>query len=151
MSPQQPDLPQPQKSLPQTAQTIVFFDGVCGLCNRLIDFLLRVDTRGRLRFAPLQGKTASEHLKGLVPESVVQDVQSLVVVRRGRAYLRSEAVLALLASLGWPWSLGLLVRAVPLKTRDEIYRFMARHRYAWFGKSDTCRVPSPEERSRFLD
>ncbi len=128
------------------ARPIIFFDGVCGLCNRFVSFLLRADRRQVFRFAPLQGETA---LRTLAPAS--DDTLSTVrLVADGRVYERSEAVLRILARLGLPWRLAAVALLLPASLRDAVYGFVARHRYRWFGRQAHCRVPGPAERARFL-
>jgi predicted DCC family thiol-disulfide oxidoreductase YuxK len=139
-------------SLTSPSPNLVLYDGVCGLCNRLVRFLLRVDRRAVLCFAPLQGPTAARlaerHGFGL-------DVKTMVYVRQfglkhERAYLRSDAVLRVLGDLGGLWWLLSLLRVVPRFLRDPVYDWVATNRYRWFGKYDSCPLPSPEQRARFL-
>jgi predicted DCC family thiol-disulfide oxidoreductase YuxK len=126
---------------------IVFFDGVCGLCNRYVDWLLRHDSKQRLRFAPLQGETAMR----LVPESLRQQMGTLVLWQNGRRHLRTAAVCRILMILGgWPRCLGALLWLVPWPLRDLGYRLVARNRYRIFGRHETCRMPGPHERAAFL-
>jgi predicted DCC family thiol-disulfide oxidoreductase YuxK len=127
---------------------VVLFDGVCGLCNRFVDFALRHDRAGRLRFAALQSPAGRALLvaAGLAPDAL----DSVVLFHRGRAHRESAAALRVLALLGLPWSLAAAGLAVPRPLRDAVYRFVARRRYAWFGRRDACRVPTADERARFL-
>jgi predicted DCC family thiol-disulfide oxidoreductase YuxK len=133
---------------PEVPQPLVLFDGVCGLCNRFVDFVLARDRGARLRFAPLQ----SEHGRALLAAAGLDPdaLDSVVLVRGGRAYRESAAALRVLAELGLPWSLCAAALAIPAPLRDAVYRFVARNRYAWFGLRETCRLPTPEERTRFL-
>jgi predicted DCC family thiol-disulfide oxidoreductase YuxK len=126
---------------------IVFFDGVCGFCNASVNQLLRWDRHGVLRFAPLQGETATE----LLSAEQRTDLKSLVLLAGGRTWVRSAAVVQILLRLpGWPALLGRLLWCVPLPLRDLGYRIVARFRYRIFGRRETCRMPSPAERGRFL-
>jgi predicted DCC family thiol-disulfide oxidoreductase YuxK len=132
---------------PPDGGAIVFFDGVCGLCNGLVDLLLRLDRRHVLRFAPLQGATARDLLPG--PATAVD---SLVVLADGAARRESEAILAILARLGGPWRLLAAAGGhVPGALRDGAYRFIAARRYRWFGQRAACRRPGPGQRGFFLD
>lgn len=125
---------------------IVFFDGVCGLCNRAVDILLRIDRRGVLLFAPLQGETA----RALLPPELVEDLETLVFRVRGENYTRSRAVLHILGEIGGLWKPFGILAGLPPALGDTLYRFVARHRIQWFGSKETCRLPTPEEQGRFL-
>lgn len=126
---------------------IVFFDGVCSLCNAAVDFLIRHDHRQVLLFAPLQGTSAASHLRHLSPD---QPPDTIVFVDRQGRYERSDAALRIASYLGWPWKALFVLRIVPRPLRDAVYRWIARNRYRWFGQKASCRMPTPEERGRFL-
>lgn len=126
--------------------SVLFFDGVCNLCNRTVDFLIRRDKRHVLRFAPLQGLAAQEMVK---PE-MIEALPSVVFVDKTGAYQRSTAVLRAVAKLGGLWPVVLAFLIVPRPLRDGIYNWIAKNRYKWFGKRDSCRLPTPEERAMFL-
>ena len=130
-------------------RAIVLFDGVCGLCNWSIDFLLRHDRHGALRFAPLQSRAGQALLRehGLSPA----EFSSVIVIDGSQVYCRSDAVLRALWRLGVFWrALAVLARVVPRSGRDAIYDWVARNRYRWFGQQSSCRIPTPDERQRFL-
>ena len=133
---------------PPLSAPVIFFDGVCGLCNRFVDGLLKADKAGRFRFSPLQGETAASLLREKARSS--GDPTSIVLWDQGTALEKSDAVLKIAERLGGTWRFCLIGRWMPRQLRDGLYDFIARHRYGWFGKSDTCRLPSAEERSRFL-
>lgn len=134
---------------------IILYDGVCGLCNRGVKFLLKRDKRGRLQFASLQSDFAAKVLgrHGINPK----DLDSVhVVVNYGRPdeqiFGRSDAVLRSWDELGGAWKLlAAISRIVPRAVRDLAYRFVATNRYRVFGKFETCMLPDPSQRSRFLD
>ena len=134
---------------------IVLYDGVCGLCNRLVQFLLKHDKHGRLRFASLQSDFAMKVLSrhGLDP----RDLDTLHVIENyeqdnERVTQRSTALLRASRELGGVWTaLATAGGILPLSLRDWLYRFVARNRYRVFGKYDTCMLPDPSQRSRFLD
>lgn len=129
-------------------QFIVFFDGVCGLCNSAINFLMARDSKGVLKFAPLQGETASR----IVPENVRQNLSTFVFADNGDLYYRSSALARILMRIGGLWGvLGALLWLIPWPLRDLGYRFVSRIRYRVFGKHETCRLPTADERARFLD
>lgn len=126
---------------------IVFFDGICGLCSEFVDFCLPRDPDQRLRFSALQGETA---LRRLSPADR-NDLSSIVVIDRGRVLYESDAVIAVLYELKQPWPLvAHLFRAVPRWLRNFFYRIVARARYRVFGRRETCRLPTFEERKSFL-
>lgn len=134
---------------------IVLYDGVCGLCNRLVQFLLKHDKQGRLRFASLQSDFALKVLgrHGLDP----RDLDTLHVIENfeqtdERVTQRSTAILRASRELGGLWAvLASAGSILPVSFRDWLYRFVARNRYRVFGKYDTCMLPDPSQRSRFLD
>jgi predicted DCC family thiol-disulfide oxidoreductase YuxK len=129
-----------------TVERTVYFDGYCNLCNAAIDFLIRHDRRQRLKFASLQGETAAKRL----PPEFTQELGTMVYQEGDRVWKESSAALRSGIALGGIYSVGWLALVVPSFVRDPIYRFIAKHRYQWFGKRETCRLPTPEERARFL-
>lgn len=133
--------------------TLVLYDGVCGLCNRLVAFLLRHDRRDQFRFAPLQSAFAHTQLRrhGLDPA----DFDTVVVLAdfqqdSERALARSQAVLWAVIQVGGPWKFFAVAKLIPLRLRDAFYRFIAHRRYRIFGKYDQCPVPRPSDPHKFL-
>jgi len=127
-------------------QPVVFFDGLCGLCNGFVDRLIRWDKRQVLRYATLQGSTAAAKL----PPDKTQDLSTIVYFDGQRTWTRSGAALRILMRLGGVWKLSGIFLIVPGFLRNWVYDLVARNRYQWFGKHDSCRIPSPEERALFL-
>ena len=127
---------------------MILFDGVCGLCNWWVSFVLERDKRGRFRFAALQSEAGGALLRshGLPADQL----DTVVLIAGGRAYLKSAAVIEILGGLGFPWSLAAAGAVLPGALRDTLYDFVARNRYRWFGRTETCRLPTPAERGRFL-
>jgi len=126
---------------------VIFFDGVCGLCNAWIDFVIARDRQGRFRFSPLQGETARDWLQ-MTPDS---PLDSVTLADATGIHRKSDAVWRILVLLGGVWRpAGWLLRLIPRPLRDWGYDFVARHRYRWFGKKESCRLPTPAERERFL-
>jgi predicted DCC family thiol-disulfide oxidoreductase YuxK len=126
---------------------IVFFDGVCGLCNRFIDVLFKLDSkRNRLKFAALQGETA----KKIIPTETLDQLNTVVIYIKGRLYYQSTGVLKLCAFLPWYYQWMQVFLILPKDFRDWIYNWVSKNRYKWFGKKETCRLPTPEERAKFL-
>jgi predicted DCC family thiol-disulfide oxidoreductase YuxK len=129
------------------AKPVIFFDDVCVMCNGFVNLLLRVDNRERFLFAPLRGETAR---KLLPPLSDDPGSWSMVYVDESGIHDQSDASLEVYRRLGGPWWLLSLARFIPRWIRNPVYRVIARNRYRWFGKRDTCRIPSEKERARFL-
>ena len=133
---------------------LLLFDGQCNLCNASVDFVLRFDTQRRFVFCAQQSPAAAEALHELghvLPPLGSEDDSVLLLAADGELYEGSTAALHAGAALSWPLSwLALLGLAVPSPLRDATYRFVGRRRYVWFGRSDTCRLPTPAERLRFL-
>jgi predicted DCC family thiol-disulfide oxidoreductase YuxK len=126
---------------------VIFFDGVCGLCNRFVDFVIRRDRQGVFRLAPLQGETARDRLA----EADVVDLKTVVLVDASGTYRKSTAVLRVLGCLGIFWKIAAaLLWVIPRPLRDLGYSWIATNRYAIFGRKETCRLPSAAERERFL-
>jgi predicted DCC family thiol-disulfide oxidoreductase YuxK len=126
---------------------ILFFDGVCGLCNRFVDFTLTHDRKARIRMAPLQGETARDRLT----PADVQSLDSVVLLDERGLHRRSAAVVRVLRQFSPTWQiLAGLLWLIPRPLRDLGYKLVAANRYRLFGKKETCRMPSPGERARFL-
>lgn len=126
---------------------ILFFDGVCGLCNQAVDFVLKRDFDGKIQFAPLQGETAQT----LLNAADVADLNSMVLWVEGKTYRKSSAAVRVLWLLGPGWQIiGTLLWLVPLPLRNLGYSLVARQRYRFFGKKESCRLPTIDERKRFL-
>jgi predicted DCC family thiol-disulfide oxidoreductase YuxK len=132
----------------ETAHPIVLFDGVCNLCNGAVQFILRRDPAGRFRFASLQSP-AGEALQtrlGIDPKAL----DSIVLVEGERWYRESDAALRIASRMSGAWKALGVLRVIPRPLRDPVYRWVARNRYRWFGKQETCWLPTPELRGRFL-
>ena len=129
---------------------IVLFDGHCNFCNGVVNFLIDRDRRGTLRFAALQSPAGRRLLaeRGIV---MPEEPDTMVLIDGPRTLLRSDAALATTRHLRWPWPLARAAVVVPRFIRDAVYSLVARNRYRWFGRSEACRVPTPEVRARFLD
>lgn len=125
---------------------LVFFDGVCHLCNGFVDAVITRDKTHNLLFAPLQGETA-EHL---LPAEDRVALDTVIFYENGRLYHRSAAIIRILAKLGGAFTLFSVALAIPGPLRDFLYRVIAKNRYSWFGKREFCRLPAPEERRYLL-
>lgn len=130
----------------------ILFDGVCNLCERSVQFVIRHDPNARFMFAPLQ----SDYARALIddPELGLEEFQdgnldSFILIVAGQVSLRSDAWLSICGQLqGWPRLLGIF-RIVPRFIRDAVYDFIGRHRYRWFGEKSECMIPTPDIQRRF--
>jgi predicted DCC family thiol-disulfide oxidoreductase YuxK len=127
---------------------VIFYDGECGLCDRLVQFVLPRDPRGWFRFAALQSEYARKALAAAGMPS--DDFDTMVLIESGRAYVRSSAALRVLRRLRWPWPIFFPFIVVPPFVRDAVYRFIARNRHRWFARPESCGLPKPGWRERFL-
>jgi len=130
-------------------QTIVFFDGVCNLCNRSVNFLIRHDKKGILKFASLQ----SAFSENTLPKSLLngEALDSIIVYIEGKYYKKSSAVLKLCKTLGGFFYVFQLGYLLPLFLRNGVYTLIANNRYRWFGTTAQCSVPKADVKDRFLD
>jgi predicted DCC family thiol-disulfide oxidoreductase YuxK len=125
--------------------SILFYDGVCALCNGAVQFFAR--RHPSVQFAPLQGSTA----QSLVPESLRNSIDTVVLWDGHDLFTQSEVTLKLLPAMKWPWRVtGHILAFFPSSFRNRVYRWIARHRYQWFGKYDQCPMPPVDIRHRFL-
>jgi predicted DCC family thiol-disulfide oxidoreductase YuxK len=142
------DTVRPRQQRPMIAPPVVLFDGVCNLCNAWVRFVVRHDPAGIFRFAaqqsPIGQEMIAKHLSGSRP------LASVILIEDNAVYVESTAVLEICARLAPPWSWLGLLRIVPRPLRDACYRFIVRHRYQWFGRTDTCQVPSADVMARFI-
>ena len=133
---------------------VLLYDGQCGFCNRGVQHILKHDKRRTMMFAALQGEygksilTRHPELKGT--DSLVF-VAPLEFAYLEEVFVRSDAALRVADYLGWPWKLTLAAYIIPRSLRDYLYDQFAKRRYRWFGSYDSCLLPAPEVRARFLD
>jgi len=131
-----------------TNAPLILFDGVCNLCNASVQWVLLRDKAGIFRFAALQSETGQARLRAFGFSADRFD--TVVLLHGGRCYTHSDAALAVCRLLGWPWSWLTVFRCFPRFIRDGVYRLVARYRYRWFGRSESCLLPQPAWRDRFL-
>jgi predicted DCC family thiol-disulfide oxidoreductase YuxK len=127
---------------------IILFDGVCNLCNNSVKFIIKRDTSGYFKFASLQGETGQRLLK---KHSLNYDLNSFVLIEKEKAYLKSSAALRVCSQLGGAWRILSIFRFLPPLFRDFLYDIVAKNRYKWFGKEESCILPLPKWKQRFLD
>jgi predicted DCC family thiol-disulfide oxidoreductase YuxK len=130
------------------SESIILFDGVCGLCNAWVDFVLRIDRQGRYQFTPLQSQKGQAILQQHGFRLDYTD--SVLLIQGGRPFSHSDAVLHTLRGVGGIWRVAYAARMIPRPVRDAIYRLVASNRYRLFGRKQTCRIPAPAERMRFI-
>ncbi len=136
---------------PGVTAPVILFDGVCNLCNGWVRWVVARDPRGVFRFASLQSQAARDVLRHAGSDAAAPRPDSIVLVDEQGLHVESDAVLRVLSRLGPPYSLLVAARLVPRIVRDVVYRTVARNRYHWFGRRETCMLPSPGMASRFLD
>jgi predicted DCC family thiol-disulfide oxidoreductase YuxK len=127
---------------------IIFFDGVCNLCTGSVKWIIKNDPKGVFRFASLQDSKTLERF-GLKPFEDL-DPDSIWLLESGELYNHSTAALRIAKKLRFPISALYIFMLIPPFIRDSIYKWIARNRYHWFGKSDVCMMPTPEIKDRFL-
>lgn len=132
-----------------TNNPIILFDGVCNLCNRFVQFIIKRDPNARFKFASIQSESGQSILHKLNLSKSSFD--SIVYFKENKYFIKSSAGLQILKDLGGPWQLFYVFILIPQFIRDPIYNFIAKKRYKLFGKCDTCMIPAPEIKPRFLE
>lgn len=127
---------------------VVFYDGVCAMCNGIVRLMLRIDERGIFRFAALEGDTAAQ-ARRMHPE-IPDDIETMVYLRDGEVFVRSRGAFEALREVAYPWKAISWLRVLPTALTDFFYRLLAASRYRVFGKYDVCPLPPPQHRERFL-
>ncbi len=127
---------------------ILLFDGVCNLCNGFVQFVIKRDPNGIFLFTALQSESGQSIQQefGMNPE----DLNTVVLVEGDKVYTHSDVALQITRRLGGLWPALYIFKWIPKSIRDSIYNWVARNRYNWFGKKESCMIPTPELKSRFL-
>lgn len=126
---------------------VIFFDGICNLCNGAVNFIIDRDPKQKFQFASLQSTKAKE----LLPNKLL-DVDSIILLtKEGKLYNKSRAALEIAKNLSGFWFLLYIFKIIPRFISDGVYDLIAKNRYKWFGKRDTCRVPTSQLQERFLE
>lgn len=128
---------------------IILFDGVCNLCNSAVQFIINRDEKDTFRFASLQSETGQKLLA--IHQLQHKNIDSIVLIKNEKAYIKSTAALHIAKELSGIWKLAYYYIVIPKFIRDAVYDFIARNRYAWFGKKDQCMIPTAKLKSKFLD
>jgi predicted DCC family thiol-disulfide oxidoreductase YuxK len=127
---------------------IILFDGVCNFCNSSVQFIIKRDTTGYFKFASLQSEIGQQLLEKY---GVSKEIDSLIVIEKQSVYIKSSAALQISRKLTGFWSFFSILRVFPPLFRDYLYDLVAKNRYNWFGKRDSCMLPTAEMKKRFLD
>ena len=137
-----------RETVDESSPSVLIFDGECVLCNGTVQWILRRDTRKRLRFAAAQTPAGIALLQAHnIPTETTETVW---LISENRAYSRSEAVLRTLRLLGFPYAMLWVAMLIPPPLRDSVYGYIAQNRLRWFGKYDACRLPTAAERDRYI-
>lgn len=127
---------------------ILLFDGVCNLCNGAVQFVIKYGSKDTLRFTALQSETGQQILEHFnLPK---EEIFSVILVENENVYVRSSAALRMYKNMGGIMSLMYFFIIVPRPIRDAVYNFIAKNRYKWFGEKESCMIPTPELKARFL-
>jgi len=127
---------------------IVLFDGVCNFCNYWVNFMIKHDKKGLLRFASLQGEYGQKMQSKFNLDKTKLD--SVILVSNNKVYFYSDAVIGIGQQLGGIFKLAVILKIIPRSIRDYLYKFVAKNRYRWFGQRDSCMMPSQEVKNKFL-
>lgn len=131
----------------------ILFDGVCNFCNASINFIIDRDSKGIFKFAALQSEVGQALLKefGLkTSDSESRTFDSIVAIEGGKVYQKSDAALEITHRMDGIWKIFYVFKIIPTFLRNPIYDLVARNRYRIFGRTDACRIPTPELKARFL-
>ena len=136
------------ETIEKIQKPLILFDGVCNWCIFWVQFVINRDTEKRFQFTPLQSVTGKRVLESIGFPS--DHIHTMVFVEKGRYYLKSSAALHIVKRLNGAWPILFVFLIIPGFLRDRVYEFIGRNRYRWFGKKNSCLVPSPDVRERFL-
>ncbi|MFD1706543.1 thiol-disulfide oxidoreductase DCC family protein [Siminovitchia sediminis] len=126
---------------------IILFDGDCNFCDASVQFIIRNDPKGIFQFASLQSDIGQQLLK---ERNASTDIDSMVLIEGDKVFYKSAAALRISKHLKGLWKLAYILKIVPAPIRNAVYDFVARNRYKWFGHKESCMLPPPEVRARFL-
>ncbi len=129
-------------------ERVILFDGICNWCNAWVTFTIDHDPQTKFKFGTLQSEPAQQILTSL--RLPTEGFETFLLLEHGQVYTNSAAVLRIVKQLSGFWPFFYLGIVIPRPLRDAAYHYIARHRYEWMGKSNTCRIPTPAERGRFV-
>ncbi|RZT21302.1 MULTISPECIES: thiol-disulfide oxidoreductase DCC family protein [Fictibacillus] len=135
-------------NLEREYQPVLLFDGVCNLCNSSVQFILKNEKNQNLKFAAIQSEAGEKLLTHFKIDP--NETNSVILISGDQVYTASDAVLKVTHHLKFPYSIGKILAVVPKVIRNFFYKKVAQNRYNWFGKRESCMIPTPELRKRFL-
>lgn len=130
-------------------QPLLFFDGVCNLCNSSVQFIIQRDKQEKFKFASIQSDAAKEILLQFSKNN--SHLDSLFLIHNDRIYEKSSAILRIVKILGGLYKLGMVLWIIPKPVRDWMYDYIAKNRFIWYGKKESCMLPTAEFKSRFIN
>jgi len=130
-------------------KSIIFFDGVCNLCEGFVQWIIRRDPHGQFYFSSLQSDFAQDFFQ--TRDETPSNLSSVLLYHNKQVFTDSDVSFLVVRQLGFPWAILYPLRIVPRIIRDNVYRWVAGNRYKWFGKKEQCMIPTPELSARFLD
>ncbi|UZR93334.1 thiol-disulfide oxidoreductase DCC family protein [Chondrinema litorale] len=130
-----------------SSYSIILFDGVCNLCNGSVNFIIDHDKKNRFKFTSLQSETGQKLLE---THNLNLELESIILIENEKTYQKSDAALQISKKLNFPVPMLYIAIIIPRFLRDHIYNYIAKNRYKWFGKSDSCRMPTPELKAKFI-
>jgi len=131
-----------------SAEKIILFDGVCNLCNSSVNFIIDRDAKNIFRFASLQSEVGQKILSKFGLNG--NEFDSIILISDNKYFIKSTAAINISKDLKFPWKLSVVFLIIPVFLRDYLYDILAKNRYKWFGRKDSCRIPDPEIKNKFL-
>lgn len=128
--------------------SIILFDGICNFCNSSVNFIIKHDLKDQFRFASLQSEIGKQLLLQLKEQDL--NINSIILIENNKIYKQSDAILRITRHFNGTYSLLYGLLFIPSFIRNKIYNFIARNRYRWFGKTNTCIIPTPELEQKFM-
>ena len=128
---------------------IIIFDGICNLCNATVQFLINRDKRNIFKFVSMQSDIAKQIFKEY--NINFKNLDTIIFIEKNDFYIKSDAILRIFKKLNYPWKVFYFLKFIPKFIRDRIYDIVANNRYNWFGRRNTCMIPSNETKSKFLE
>jgi predicted DCC family thiol-disulfide oxidoreductase YuxK len=127
---------------------VILFDGVCNLCSGFVQVMIRIDKKGQFKFASIQSDYGQKALQKF--KLPTEEISTVVMVDRERVYTHADVALQIALRLGGLWRLFAVFYLIPRPLRNLIYNWVARNRYRWFGQKESCMIPTPELKNRFV-